>query len=478
MAILNNIEPKGVFEYFEEICSIPHGSKNTKIISNRLVEFAKENDLWYAQDEFDNVIIKKPATIGYENSAPVILQGHIDMVCEKAPHCTKDMEKEGLDIAVDGDYIYALGTTLGGDDGIAVAVMLEILASDKYEHPEIEAVFTSDEEIGLIGATNLDMSILTAKRLINIDSEAEGVFTVGCAGGNRTQCVIPIKTSDFDGEYVTIRIEGLLGGHSGVEINKGRANANILLGRVLKRIEDKVDFRIVSVNGGLKDNAIPRESVAVIKAESTNAVEEICKLSEAEFKEEFKNTDKDVLISVSVGGCGKTLDACSTKTIVRFLTETPNGIIKMNEFISGLVQTSLNLGVLNTENDAVVASFGVRSSVDAEKADLVEKLELLTKELGGNISVSGDYPGWDYTGKSELEDLMVSVFEKQYGKKPKVITIHAGLECGLFSAKIKGLDCISIGPDIHDIHTDAERMSISSVQRVFKMIIEVLKQMK
>lgn len=478
MAILNNIEPYGVFKYFEEICSIPHGSKNTKKISDWLVNFAKEQGLWYIQDEFDNVVIKKAATKGYENVEPVILQGHIDMVCEKAPDCTKNMDVEGLDIAVDGDFVYAKGTTLGGDDGIAVAMMLEILASDKYEHPDIEAVFTSDEEIGLIGATNLDMSVLFAKKLINIDSESEGVFTVGCAGGNRTECEIPVCYSDFDGEYVTVKISGLLGGHSGVEIDKGRANANILLGRVLSLISDKTEIRIVSVNGGLKDNAIPREAVAVIKTVSKEAVYSVCKDAENEFKLQYRDSDRDVFVSISDDGYGEAFDAESTEKIIRFLNETPNGIIKMNEHIHGLVQTSLNLGILKTENAIVRASFGVRSSVDAEKAELVEKLKTLTEKLCGNISVSGDYPGWDYTGKSELEDIMVSVFKKQYGYEPKVITIHAGLECGLFSAKIKKLDCISIGPDIHDIHTSAERMSVSSVQRVFKMVVEVLKQLK
>lgn len=478
MAVLGNLEPNGVFKYFEEMCAIPHGSTNTKQISDWLVEFAKKHELWYVQDEFDNVIIKKEATKGYESSAPVILQGHIDMVCEKAPDCSKDMQNEGLDIAVDGDFVYAIGTTLGGDDGIAVSMMLDILASDTYEHPAIEAVFTSDEEIGLIGATNLDMSVLEGRRLINIDSEAEGIFTVGCAGGNRTECVLPLEKEEFCGEFKTIKIAGLLGGHSGVEINKGRANANILLGKFLSSLAEKSNFRIVSVNGGLKDNAIPREAFAVIKTDNADVICEICDKLQAEFSAEFKDTDKDVTICVLNEGGGDTFDCESTKKIITFLTETPNGIIKMNEHITTLVQTSLNLGILKTENDKMIASFGVRSSVDVEKAELTQRLKELTEKLCGKITVSGDYPGWDYTGSSELKDLMVSVFEGQYGYQPKVVTIHAGLECGLFSGKIKGLDCVSIGPDMKDIHTCTERMSISSVQRVYDMILEILKQMK
>ncbi|MBQ7040118.1 MAG: aminoacyl-histidine dipeptidase [Clostridia bacterium] len=476
MAVLENLEPNGVFKYFEEMCSIPHGSKDTKQISDWIVSFAEKHGLWYMQDEFDNVIIKKPATKGYENSAPVILQGHIDMVCEKAADCKKDMEKEGLDIAIDGDYVFAKGTTLGGDDGIAVSMMLDILASDSYEHPEVEAVFTSDEEIGLIGATNLDMSSLNGRRLINIDSEAEGIFTVGCAGGNRTECAIPLSTEVFDGEYRTIKVSGLLGGHSGVEIDKGRANANILLGRVLSAI--KSEFRIVTVNGGLKDNAIPREAYAVIKTKFTDELVKICEKCQEELIEEYKDTDKDITVSVVCEGEGVPFDSESSKKIISFLANTPNGIIKMNEYIETLVQTSLNLGVLKTEENKMLASFGVRSSVDSEKAELTNSLKTLSESLGGNISVSGDYPGWDYTGSSELKDLMVSVFEKQYGYKPEVVTIHAGLECGLFSGKIEGLDCVSIGPDMKDIHTCTERMSISSVKRVFAMILEILKQMK
>lgn len=478
MPILQNIEPKGVFRYFEEICKIPHGSKNTNKISDYIVAFAEQNELFYVQDEFDNVIIKKSGSKGYEDAEPVILQGHIDMVCEKLPGSTKNMETEGVDIIVDGDYIRADGTTLGGDDGIAVAMMLDILASKTYAHPPIEAVFTSDEEIGLIGAANLDMSVLNSKRLINIDSEEEGIFTVGCAGGNRTECSFKIETDNYDGEYRTIKVDGLLGGHSGVEIDKGRANANMLMGKILHRLSQKCDFRIVSINGGLKDNAIPRETVAVIKINDLSSLSDVCNELQNEFVKEFETTDKDILISIIDQGTGAAFTKHSTEKIINFLNNAPNGIIKMNEHIKTLVQTSLNLGILKTENGVVSASFGVRSSVDAEKAQLVEQLKCLTKRLEGEIEVSGDYPGWDYTGSSELKDLMVSIFEKQYGYQPKVVTIHAGLECGLFSSKIKGLDCISIGPDMYDIHTTSERMNILSVQRVYKMLLETLKQMK
>ena len=480
MAVLDHLEPKGVFHFFEELCAIPHGSGNTKLVSDWLVSFAKERNLEHYQDELNNVIIIKEASAGYENAEPVILQGHMDMVCEKAPDCTKDMAVEGLDLAVDGDTVLARGTTLGGDDGIAVAMMLAVLDDDTMCHPRLECVFTVDEETGMEGAMGLDVTPLKARRLLNLDSEDEGVFTVSCAGGNLTTCEIPVKRAPYPfagGVCLTIRVEGLLGGHSGAEIHKGRANANVLLGRLLYHVAP--NLRIVSVNGGLKDNAIPVSAAAVVCVKDPDFVRVTCGTLEAAFRNEYAVTDPDIRVFVDAGGEGLPMDWPSTKQIITLLTCCPNGIYAMSPDIPGLVQTSLNLGILATAEDHVTASFCIRSSIESQKEMLVEKIcQLMIGMEGATVSVSGDYPGWQYRHNSPLRDLMTEVFTEQYGYAPRVEAIHAGLECGLLGGKIPGLDCVSIGPDMQDIHTFRERLHIASTQRLWALVVETLRRMK
>ena len=479
MSILENLEPKGVFRFFEELCAIPHGSTNTKQVSDWLMGFARERSLEAYQDQLNNVIIIKEATPGYENAQPVILQGHMDMVCEKAPDCAKDMEKEGLDLVVEGDTVYARGTTLGGDDGIAVAMALAILDADDIPHPRLEAVFTVDEEIGMLGAVGMeDVSMLHGRRMLNLDSEMEGVFTVSCAGGNLTQCTLPICREPFSGETLTITVGGLRGGHSGVEIDKGLGNANLLLGRVLTACGRKTELRLISADGGMKDNAIPREAAAVVTAADAQEVKAICARLDAELKNEYRATDPAVFVSVSDGSDDLPMDADSTRRVLAFLTCAPNGIQAMSAEIDGLVQTSLNLGILTTEQDTVTASFCVRSSVDSQKQMLVERLTCLTETLGGTVAVFGDYSGWEYRPDSPLRELLVEVFSEQYGHEPKIEAIHAGVECGIFAGKLPGLDCVSMGPDLTEIHTCRERLHIAYVQRLWAMVLETLKRMK
>ncbi len=479
MAVLDKLEPRSVFKYFEQMCSIPHGSGNTKAVSDWIVDFAINNNLKYYQDELNNVVIYKDATAGYENTEPVILQGHMDMVCEKAPDCDKDMSKDGLDLIVEGDTIFAKGTTLGGDNGFAVAMAMAILADDSIPHPPIEAVFTVDEEIGLIGAGGLDVSILKSKRMLNLDIEDEGMFTVSCAGGNVTECVLPVARTEFNGCSVTITINGLLGGHSGVEIHKGRANSNALMGRLLSKLSKKVDLRIISVNGGLKDNAIPRETIAEIITDNVQMVIDACNEMCNLIKKEYLTPDPGIAFTaVTSAQSGLPLDKTSTDNLISMLICTPNGVQEMSPDIEGLVQTSLNMGVLKTEDNKVTASFCVRSSIASQKEMLSDKLTVFMNTLGGVATVSGDYPGWAYRKDSKLRELMVEVFTEQYGYAPKVEAIHAGLECGMFSGKIPELDCIAFGPEIKDIHTYSETAYISSVQRVWNMVLEVLKRMK
>ena len=478
MAILEHLEPRGVFRFFEELCAIPHGSSNTKAVSDWLMDFARERGLEAYQDGLNNVIIIKEATSGYESAEPVILQGHMDMVCEKAPGCAKDMEKEGLDLAVDGDAVYAEGTTLGGDDGIAVAMALAILDADDIPHPRLEAVFTVDEEIGMLGATALDVSMLRGRRMLNLDSEEEGVFTVGCAGGNLTQCTLPLTRAPYAGKALTVTVGGLRGGHSGAEIDKGLGNANMLMGRLLYAASRKAELRLVEVNGGLKDNAIPRETVATLVTTDPEAVLAVCRELDAQLKNEYRTTDPNVFVTAAESTASLPMDDDTTRRVLCFLTCAPNGIQAMSADMPGLVQTSLNLGILKTEKDAVIASFCVRSSIDGQKQMLVERLTCMTEALGGTVEVFGDYSGWEYRPDSPLRELLGEGFTQQYGHAPRIEAIHAGVECGIFSGKLPGLDCVSMGPDLTEIHTCREKLYISSVQRLWTMVLETLKRMK
>lgn len=479
MSVLDHLEPRGVFRFFEELCAIPHGSTHTKAISDWCVAFAEARGLEHWQDAANNVVIIGKATPGYENAEAIILQGHLDMVCEKAADCEKDMTREGLDLAIDGDYVYAKGTTLGGDDGIAVAMALAILDDASIPHPRIEAVFTTDEEIGMVGAEAMDMSALKGRKLLNIDSEVEGILTVSCAGGNMSLCTLPVSRTAFAGTALSVTVDGLRGGHSGVEIDKGRANASVLCGRVLWEIGRKTDMRLVSVAGGLKDNAIPAAATAQVVVADEQAARAAASDLEKALQNEFRVTDPAVRVTVQAAKNTETpMDEDSTARAVCVLTCMPNGIQTMSADIAGLVQTSLNLGVLNTRSDCLQASFCVRSSVATEKEMLKNRLVCLMEQLGGTVTFAGDYPAWEYKADSALRELMTAVFREQYGRDPKIEAIHAGLECGLFSGKLPGLDCVSIGPDMHDIHTPRERLSIASTQRVWKYVLEVLKRSK
>ena len=478
MRVLSNIQPEKVFYYFEKICNIPHGSGNLELISNYLVDFAKEHNLKYRKDKKQNVVIFKDGTKGYKNSKAVILQGHMDMVCEKAPDCTKDMQKEGLDLCTENGTIFAKGTTLGGDDGIAVAYILAILSSNNIEHPPIEAIFTTDEETGMFGATFLDTSDLKAKTLLNIDSEVEGVFTVGCAGGVEAKCTLPIKREDYNGAPLKITVSGLLGGHSGVEIDKGRANANMILSRILNEISLEQDIRISELFGGLKVNAIPNNSTAVILCKNAEKINTICEELDRALSSEYDKTDNGITISVLPCEYKKPLDEKSTQAVISLLSTLPNGIIDMSFDIDGLVETSLNLGIMNTDENTFVAKYNIRSNVESKKNMLVQRISAIVKYFDGKFETYGDYPSWEFFENSKLLNIMSDVYCEQYGNAPKIETIHAGLECGIFAGKIKGLDCVSIGPDITDIHTYNERLHIKSVERTWELILETLKRLK
>ena len=469
--MLENTAPQSVFRYFEEICAIPHGSGNTAAISDYCIRFAENKGLWCKKDGLNNVIIKKAASAGAETHPPVILQGHLDMVCEKTADCDIDFKKDGLRLRLNGDLLSANGTTLGADDGIAVAMILAILDDDNLEHPPIEAVFTVDEEVGMDGAEGLDTSCLKGSTLINLDSGEENTLTVGCAGGAKAELKIPITLEKNERQCRKILISGLLGGHSGVDINSGRLNADKLLGKLLSDMP--FEFRLVSVKGGFKDNVIPNAGECVIASEG-DAAEYIKRF----VSENTVKTDSGLKVEIDAA---ETADMCfdreSTARITDFLNSVPSGVAAMSADMPDQVESSQNLGIIETEKNFVRAVLSVRSSVAAEKQKLLDDLDKTAEAFGAEISTHGHYPAWEFRKKSRLRDTMVSVFSRLYGTEPIVKTIHAGLECGLFNEKIKNFDAVSTGPDMWDIHTVNERLSVSSVERTYKYICEVLKEL-
>ena len=479
MAVLEGLEPRGVLHWFEELCRIPHGSGNTQALSDYLVQFGRDRGLAVQQDELGNVILCKPGTPGYENAPAVMLQGHMDMVCEMAPGCTKDMAREGLDLVVDGDLIYAEGTTLGADDGIAVAMGLALLDSKDIPHPPLEVVLTVDEEVGMKGAAGIDLSGLKSRLLLNLDSETEGEITAGCAGAARVDIAVPVKRDTFPGETVEITVSGLLGGHSGAAIDRGRANAMVLLGRILYAFLQENSGRLVTLSGGGKDNAIPVAASAVFTVADAEKTTVICQKMEKIFRREFAVADSD--ITVTVAPCRSDvlpMDADSTHRVLALLQCAPNGVLERSREVEGLVQTSLNLGILATEADSVVATFCVRSNMNTQKEMLLQKLELLCDLLGGKMSVSGSYPAWEFREDSPLRALIVEVFTEQYGHAPKIEVLHGGVECGMLADKLPGLDAVSMGPEVSQIHTPRERMYISSVQRTWNLVVETLRRLR
>lgn len=483
MGILSELEPKRVFHYFEEICQIPHGSYNEKQISDYLVAYAKEHGFEYYQDGLYNVVMLIPASEGYENEEPIILQGHMDMVCEKKPGAAIDMDKEGLNLAIDGDYVYAKDTTLGGDDGIAVAYMLAIADDKTIPHPPLEYIITVSEEVGMDGAAAIDLSMLKGKRMLNIDSEEEGIFLTSCAGGVSAHVNIPIiwETSK-NLTWYELTVSGLLGGHSGAEIHKERANSNKVIGRALFNLKDKISYKLKALEGGSKDNAIPSYSTAVIgmdPSEEAIAKELIAELNET-LKAEYATSDSKIELAIEVYkekiDSELTLDDMSLEKILTFLMVAPNGVQAMSMSVPGLVETSLNMGILRLTEEGLFAQHAIRSSVTTRKHYIASQLESLVASLGGRMECKGEYPAWEYKQESVVRDRVVALYEEMYGTTPVMEGIHAGLECGLLAGKIANLDCVSMGPNILDIHTPSERLSISSTKRVYEFLLAFLKQ--
>ena len=480
MAVLSGLEPKAVFEYFEKLCAVPHGSGNTKQISDLCVGFAKELGLKCRQDEANNVVIWKDASPGREGEDPVILQGHIDMVCVKTEDCPKDMAREGLDLRTDREWVWADKTSLGGDNGIAVAMILAILADKELSHPPLEAVFTVDEEVGMEGAFALDCSDLKGRKLVNLDSEEEGVFTVSCAGGVRVDCLLPGVKTPLSGETgYELALEGLLGGHSGAEIHKGRASANQVMGRVLySAMERCPGLRLADIRGGQFDNVICSRNHAkvAVPADRAAALEAFIREFDAALKNEYAGCDGGVTLT-----CGRTaLDAAlspeATANMLRTLLAVPQGVQAMSTDFPGLVQTSLNMGVIELREEGLYFGVSVRSCIATQKEMIIQRLKAILELGGGSFSLRGNYPGWQFARSSVLREEILAAYRAVCGREGTLEATHGGLECGLFMEKLPGLDAVSLGPELHDVHSVKERLSVASTGRVYEVTREFLRR--
>lgn len=478
MGTLSSLNPEKVFAFFEKICSIPHGSGNCAALSAFIADFAKQRGLDFAVDAEQNVLIRKPASPGYEKYETLILQGHLDMVCEKDPELEFDFAKDAIQPYIDGDDIKARGTSLGGDNGIAIAMMLAILDDDTLHHPQLEMLMTVDEETSMDGAFAFDCAQLRGHRLINLDSEYEGVLMCSCAGGVDVVCNLPVLREEKEGSRLTLTVAHLRGGHSGVEIDKGRANANILMGRLLFRLQNELPLGIAEYCGGSRVNAIASHAEAEILIEKSRLTEceEHIKQMEAIFRKEYHASDPDISVNLklSESGCFSVLDEASAARMISLLLILPDGMQEMSAEMPGLVQTSCNLGAASLQESAFTFTSSIRSCMETKKMMLAEKIMRIVVLTGGSAALEGDYPGWSYQPDSRLKETLINAYQKVCGIKASAEAVHAGMECGIFAAGIPNLDCVSIGPTMGDVHTPQEHLSISSVQRTWKVLLTAL----
>jgi len=481
MGMLEDLSPKEVFRFFEELTRIPRCSGNEKRVSEYLVAFAEERKLEVFQDEALNVVIKKPGTAGYEKSPAVIIQGHMDMVCEKEKSTSHDFSKDPLTLKIEGDFVRAEGTTLGADNGVGVAYGLAILDSADIPHPPIELLVTTSEETGMNGAHALKADHLTGTTLLNIDAEEEGVLYVSCAGGVDIVCEFDTVWVDAARGALRIEISGLKGGHSGMEIVRQRANAIKLLGRILAEARAAGEFTIAAISGGSKSNAIAREAQATVTADAAvlERVESVVARFSGELKAEFATADPDIeIVAVRADTVSRQLDATSAERIIDFLAIAPNGVQSMSMDLEGLVESSLNLGVLAQSGESITLTVSVRSSVDSIKEDIAHRIEALAGLVGAKSVRTGAYPGWKYEEDSLVRELCISAYKEVSGQDAQIQAIHAGLECGLLKQKLPETDMIAFGPNLYNVHTPDEHLSIGSVANMWAFLLSVLEKSK
>ena len=479
---------QSVFDHFQKICSIPHGSYNEKALSDYLYQFALEHGYEAIQDDALNVLVRVPATIGREEEPSLILQGHMDMVCEKNQDITHDFMTDPIRIQLDGDWLKASGTTLGGDNGIAIAYMMSIMTDPSISHPALELLMTVSEETGMEGAKNLDVSLLTSRQMINLDSEEEGVFIAGGAGGLKIQIVHSLTRADVPASFIPleVKVSGLIGGHSGEDIHKQRGNANVILGKYLLGWYNHCpDTRMVSLNGGSKDNAIPREATAKfwIPENVLDQAQRGCWWFGEDLAKEFALTDPNALITMRVadpanesGWEWKPMTSTTTGQVINFLHLCPNGVRTMSPDLAGMVESSQNIAVLHTSEEQWTARISLRSNKDELIPKMVERIDMMAQMSNMVCTLGNEYPAWNYRPDSPLRHHLSKVYHGMYNKEAHVKALHAGLECGIFAQSIPDMDMISIGPNMQSIHSPEERLSISSVQRIWEFLLKVLEQ--
>ncbi|HIU25438.1 MAG TPA: aminoacyl-histidine dipeptidase [Candidatus Copromorpha excrementigallinarum] len=481
--ILTNVEPKDVLKYFEDLTFIPRESGNEKEVSDYLVNFAKEHGFEWSQDDYYNVLMRKPASKGYEDHPGIIIQAHMDMVCEKNRDFEHDFARDPIKFEVDGDKIIARDTSLGADDGIGVAIGLAVMADPELKHPAIEFVCTSDEERGMSGIENFDFSVLKGSRVINLDSDDEGVLVVGCAGGPVVRVELPVsrKAADREKSYFEITLRGLLGGHSGEDIHRGRANANKLMVRVLMAVQRELGFDLAAISGGLKYNAIPRNAEVTIGVdrEKEAALRAVVDRYSAIFADEYRVNDPDIELGIAPADAPKeVLDEESKMKILDYMNFSETGIIRMDMDYPQFVESSVSLGVVNIEGDKAVILIMTRSSKDSQYELSFEKIVRLTELLGGEYFVMSNCPAWEYDYQSELKATYERVYEDMFGKKASIMILHAGVEPSEFAKNMdRKMDMISMGPDVRNLHAPGEYFSISSTQRFWESFKKFLEEL-
>ncbi|WP_300754000.1 aminoacyl-histidine dipeptidase [uncultured Brachyspira sp.] len=477
---LNNfegLESKEVFRWFAEISKFPRSSKKEKQISDFLVKFAKDRNLEVYQDKVYNVIIKKKSTSGYENIDPVIIQGHMDMVCEKTSESKHDFDKDPIELIVEGDVLRANNTTLGADNGIAVAYALALLDSKDIPHPALEVLITSDEEAGMSGASAVASEHLSGKTLINLDAEDEGMFWVGCAGGHNIIVEFGIDKEINKNKALKIDISGLKGGHSGMEIDKQRANAIKILGRILYEVKDYIN--IACINGGSVHNAIAKNAYAVITSANLNNVKTIIEDISEKIKHEYKVSDPDIKISVSdYDNVEECYTNKLTNDVINFIMLSPDGVLYMSRDIKDLVLTSSNNGVAEEKNNKLYFDVFIRSSSESSSNEIVNRVKALASVTNAIVANENSYPAWEYDPDSKIKDIACEIYKRITGKDAVLKAVHAGLECGILKKPLPNTDMISIGPNIYYIHTPREYLSISSTDIMWKVLKELIISIK
>lgn len=475
--IINGYEPECLFHFFEELSAIPRGSHNEAGVADALVSFAQARGLDCYRDELNNVLIKKPATPGYEDEPAMLIQGHTDMVCEKNSNVQHDFKTQPLDLYVEDGWLHARGTTLGADNGTAVALMLALLDGAADQCPALECLFTASEEVGLVGATGFDYSRISARRMINMDSDDEGMAVVGCAGGCRTDIKLPVEFVEAAGEALSIHISGLMGGHSGADITLGRANANKLMGRLLLSLRRDADYNLISLNGGLMDNAIPRECEAVITCSDSERMRARATIFAEKIRSELVADDAGFTLTCErVDKPEYMMNCASTRLVAEAVGTVENGVIRMSSEIPGLAEFSRNLGIIRTSNDVVELIFSSRSPKEHLIEASIDYLDAVSELCGASAEHYSRYPGWEYARQSPLRDKYIEVARRVLGREPQVVAIHAGLECGVIKSRLPDMDMISIGADAQNIHTPDERLDLASYGRLWRIVTEMLKK--